>query len=401
MGMRRVSLVGWLCVLTACAGPGHGADLEATVTSTLPPPSTAATSPIPPSVSPTILGWDEVFRQVGPGVVRISTATCEDETGMGSGFAVSDSLVVTAAHVVSGARIVTVQTSLGESTEAEPVGLVENMDVAVLRLTERLDAPPLSFAESVPERGSELAVLGYPLWTYDLRIADGIVTGLPERVEYVDQVVERAFTINAATNRGNSGGPVVDRTGHVIGLVSGSHTWEDGVPVQGVKFVVPVEDVHSVVDEWQHQTSSLAEPCPSEETFDGTQWSDDGLDVVINDDSDVAIAVAQVLHTHGAAINRGVYEVAFALFTPEQQAQLGGFEEWADALAASYWREIEVVEATLNDEGSSATASVALTTEQPPTDDITECSLWTLEYQLAVVDGQLLIDRARGQSTPC
>lgn len=400
MRMRWVLLLGWLCFVTACAGPRTDVSEPESSSSTMPSSSTSSSPAVPPP-SPTRLEWDEVFRQLGPGVVRISTATCDDESGMGSGFAISDRVVVTAAHVVSRARIMTVQTNSGVSAEAEPVGIVENMDVAVLRLNRSLDLPPLRLAEAVPDRGSELAVLGYPLWTYDLRIADGIVTGLPEPVEYEDQVVDRLFTVNAATNRGNSGGPVVDRKGQVIGLVSGSQNWDDDVPVQGVNFVVPVEDVQLVVDEWQHQTTSLADACVGEELSDGTRGSDHGLDVVSQDDSKLAIAVAQVLHTHGAAINRGVYDVAFALFTPDQQERLGGLHEWEDGVAASFWREIEVMEASLNDDESSATALVTLRTEQPPTGQVTDCSLWTIEYQFSIVDGQPLIDKARGQSTPC
>ena len=102
--------------------------------------------------------------------MRIRAASCDDGSWTGSGFVTSQDVVVTAAHVASGARTLTVQTGEGALFEAEPIAIVPRHDVALLRLEEALVVSPLSLAESLPDRGSDLAVLGYPLGTYDLRI---------------------------------------------------------------------------------------------------------------------------------------------------------------------------------------------------------------------------------------
>ena len=256
----------------------------------------------------------------------------------------------------------------------------------------------------MPERGSELAVLGYPLGTYDLRIVNGIVVGLPEPIDYPDQHVDEAFITNAATNGGNSGGPVVDRAGQVIGLLSGGKNWDDNSePVEGVNFVVPVDEVRAVVDEWQNETVSLVDACQGEvpEAPDDSDQSDGDLQLNVQDGSDLGNAVGQLLYTHGFAINTGAYEAAFELFTPSAQQQLGGLDKWTSGVEASYWRGIDVMEASLNADGSRATARVALRTEQPPDGEVTGCSIWILDYKFSVADGTACVIDTGDRPTPC
>ena len=224
------------------------------------------------------------------------------------------------------------------------------------------------------------------------------MAGLPEPVDYGNFEVERVFITNAATNGGNSGGPVVNRAGEVIGLISGGATWDmaSDRPIQGTNFVVPVEDIQSVVEEWGEEVESLADPCPNEDPED---WLADRQLQVTFADSHLAIVIAHVLYTHGAAINSASYEAAFELFTTAQQQRLGGLEAWTSGVAQSYWRQIDVADASLHEDESGASARVTLRTEQPPDDDVTDCSIWELDYDFHVADGQLLMDRAIGART--
>jgi S1-C subfamily serine protease len=333
-------------------------------------------------------------------VLRISTVTCDDGGYTGTGFAVGDDLVVTAAHVAMGARAMSVQTTDGDTVAAWPVEIVPEHDIAVLRLDDHVPGSPLTLAESVPDRGSELAVLGFPLSTFDMRIVNGIVTGLPEAVDYEGQHVDRAFITNAATNPGNSGGPVVDHFGHVIGVLSGGQNWDaDDEPVEGVNFVVPVDDVRAGLDAAAGETTSLATECEGDEEADS---GDEQIEVVTDDD-DVSYAVAQLLYTHGLAINTGSYEAAFELFTPKAQRGLGGLDAWSTGVRDSYWRGIEVMESAFSKDTDTVTAQVALRTQQPASGDVTECSVWILDYRMVIDDeGRLLIDKVRGaRPTPC
>lgn len=356
-------------------------------------PSQPASAPVPTDSGPP--SWSAVFESSEPAVVRVSAVTCEGDGWTGTAFAVDDRVVVTAAHVAQDARTMSIQTTDGTTVGAEPVGIFPDTDVAVLRLEEPLSATALALAEAVPERGSDLAVLGYPFGTFALRIVNGIVVGLPESVDYPGQHVERAFITNAATNSGNSGGPVVDHYGKVIGLLSGGKNWDDNDdPVEGVNFVVPIDDVRAGLDTTAGATRSLAKDCDDDaEPAPGEVE----VSLTVDDDDPLANAVGQVLYTHGLSINDGSYASAFALFTRRAQRNLGGLEGWSDGVEESYWRAIDVMDARTRDGGDRATARVALQTEQPPGDDVTDCSIWILDYDFAVVDGQLLIDKVRGK----
>lgn len=368
------------------------------------PSSTSAptTAGAEPSASASFAGWQAVFDTHEASVLRVSALSCDDGAWMGTAFAVGEDLLLTAAHVAEGARTISVQRPSGEVAPAEVVGMVRDHDVALLRSTEPLEVPALELAESVPGRGSPLAVLGYPLGTYDLRIVQGLVAGLPEPVEYDGQRVDRAFITDAAVNGGNSGGPVLDTSGRVIGLVSGTTQWDDsGDPVEDTSLVIPVEDISDDLGALR-----VAEPspsrCPGEDEVEVPEavledW-DGELRLSVQDPSDTAAAIGQVLYTHGLSINDAAYASAFELFTTAQQRRLGGLDEWSDGVAASYWADIDLL--SVSGTRDDATATVALRTiDASDAGDV--CRLWRLNYTLRASGDGWLIDKAKGSRTEC
>ena len=363
--------------------------------------TTQTVTPTPATPTPTARGWKEIFDDTEGGVLRVSTLSCDEGGGMGSGFLAGDGLVVTAAHVVSGARTVTVQDPDGSVAVADVVGLDESTDTAVLRPQEPIGDTDLTLAEAVPSKGSDLAVLGYPLATFDLRITTGIVTGLPEAVDYEDQRVDRAFITDAAINPGNSGGPVLDEDGEVVGLASGVLR---GGPVEGVGYVVPVDDVASTLrqfaaaDPVESTCAEDVELPTAPEDLSVSDW-DGELRLTTTDPGDAAAAVGLLLFTHGASINEGSYSAAFEMFTPEQQQRLGGLDEWSRGVERSWWADIDVLDVQ-DAGGGDATATVALRTFDL-LDDGTRCTLWRLDYELTTVDDGWLIDRATGSKDSC
>jgi len=302
--------------------------------------------------------------------------------------------VVTAAHVVDKARTISLQTPGGRTVAARPIVIVRENDTAVLRVEEGIGADNYpELAESVPERGSELAVIGYPLGDLQVSIVNGIVSRLPAPVDYAEQHVDRAFTTNASTNGGNSGGPVFDEFGNVIGLVSGGKEWSsDDRPVEGINYMIPVPDIAAVVDR-ASQSDTSATPC-SNSDFEGDDGEAVGPVLTFEDDSEEARYVGQLLYTHGLAINIGEYEAAFDLFTPSAQRNLGGLDGWAEGVEESYWRELVIEKATLSTTSARVTAQVRLRTSQPPSGDIGACSQFHMAYEV-VVDTEMLINKAR------
>jgi uncharacterized membrane protein required for colicin V production len=143
----------------------------------------------------------------------------------GSGFVIAPQRVMTNAHVVAGTSETAVETPDGR-LPARVVYFDPEVDVAVLAVP-RLDARPLSFAPDPGRAGDDTIVLGYPL--------DGPYTATPSRIRqritlegpdiYDANTVRRdVFTVRAQVRSGNSGGPLVDPTGQVTGVVFGAST---------------------------------------------------------------------------------------------------------------------------------------------------------------------------------
>jgi len=161
----------------------------------------------------------DVVATVTDATVRIDAEGCR-RGYVGSGWVVGDELVVTNAHVIAGADAVRVRHPRGERFDAEVVRFDERRDLAVLRVP-GLDRPALSLGE--PQRDAEGVVIGYPGGQSQPRVAP--ITVREERRTagrdiYREGRAERQVVFLAASLRqGDSGAPVVDQDGQVVGVV--------------------------------------------------------------------------------------------------------------------------------------------------------------------------------------
>jgi S1-C subfamily serine protease len=138
----------------------------------------------------------------------------------GSGFVYADGYVMTNAHVVSGTRAVSVEVD-GARQPADVVVYDPARDLAVL-YAPGLDAPAMSFADGVAGEGDDAIVLGYPMEgpfdAREARIRDmREITG-PD-IYQSSQVTREVYTIRALVRSGNSGGPLIDTSGDVLGVI--------------------------------------------------------------------------------------------------------------------------------------------------------------------------------------
>jgi len=179
----------------------------------------------------TQLSTQELVQQVGPAVVSIVTETVSSnwfwqavpETGAGTGIIISsDGYIVTNNHVVDGAQKVTVTLSDGKTFEATKVYSDSQTDLAVVQINAS-DLPYLRFLDSSLEQlsvldpvvavGNALALEGGPTWTA------GVVSNLGRSIEEDTGVVlNDLIQTDAAINSGNSGGPLVNMAGQVVGI---------------------------------------------------------------------------------------------------------------------------------------------------------------------------------------
>lgn len=154
----------------------------------------------------------DVARIVLPSTVRI-----HNEPGSGSGFIYdSDGLILTAAHVVGSAEQVDVRLPDGARVEGRVLGRDTRRDVAVVKV-ERKGLRAAKLARGVDVRVGQLAVaLGSPFGLVDT-VTAGVVSGIGRSFPTPDGVVD-AIQTDAPVNPGNSGGPLADRQGRVIGI---------------------------------------------------------------------------------------------------------------------------------------------------------------------------------------
>ena len=156
----------------------------------------------------------DVVQSVSPSVVQI-----EDQTGLGSGIVVdSAGDIVTNNHVVTGAKSLTVTTSVGKRYPATLVGSFPPDDLAVIKVS-GAHLKPATFADSSQLQVGDLAIaIGNPLGLQS-SVTEGIVSGFRQAVQEDNNVtLPSMIQTSAAINPGNSGGALADIEGRVIGI---------------------------------------------------------------------------------------------------------------------------------------------------------------------------------------
>jgi S1-C subfamily serine protease len=184
---------------------------------------------------------DPDVLRAGSSVVRVLSTAC----GLGiegSGWAVEPEIVVTNAHVVAGADDTTVTTQDGAQLDATPIYYEPRLDLALLRVGAALPTLPIS---SERREGEDAAVLGYPEnGPYSLAPARiGETRATISEDSYGNGPVERTITaVSGNVRSGNSGGPLVDPAGDVVGTVFAATT---SGPQGG--FAIPAEQVREAL----------------------------------------------------------------------------------------------------------------------------------------------------------
>jgi putative serine protease PepD len=203
-----------------------------------------------------------LYQSTSPGVVSITArgvasngavspfgqSPDSQATASGSGFVIDDQgRILTAAHVVDGASQITVTFRDGTSRTAELLGQDNATDVAVLKVDPSgLSLHPLELGSSASLGvGDAVAAIGDP-FGYERSMSTGIVSGLDRTIEAPNGfTVAHAIQTDAALNPGNSGGPVLNAAGQVIGIADQVATNGSSDSNSGVGFAVPIDLVKS------------------------------------------------------------------------------------------------------------------------------------------------------------
>jgi S1-C subfamily serine protease len=170
------------------------------------------------------LANDAVVATARPSVVKIrGVAPGCQKVLEGSGFVIAPNRVMSNAHVVAGADTVTVEAE-GQSYDATVVSYDPSADISILDVP-NLPSPPLAFAQAPAQTGTDALVLGYPgggdFAATPARVRETIELNGPD-IYRTTTVTREVYTIRGTVRQGNSGGPMIDRSGQVLGVVFGA-----------------------------------------------------------------------------------------------------------------------------------------------------------------------------------
>jgi S1-C subfamily serine protease len=194
-----------------------------------------------------------IYARDAGGVVDITARGATDPTrpgqeitATGTGFVLGTAgRLVTAAHVVDGATSITVQLLDGATRTATVLGDDDATDIAVLRIDTRgLTLRPLTLGRAAALRvGDPVAAIGDP-FGYRRSLSAGLVSGLDRTIDAPSGFgVAHVIQTDAALNPGNSGGPLLDADGAVVGVVDQIATGSSVAQSAGVGFAVPSDIV--------------------------------------------------------------------------------------------------------------------------------------------------------------
>jgi S1-C subfamily serine protease len=238
---------------------GEGSKAAPTAASAAPLPATAGIARHRIGLTP-----EAIYRRDAPAVVVITSTQTEEVpptpfapamkqrvAALGSGFVIdTKGDIVTNEHVVQGGSAIRVGFSSGASYPATVVGTDPSTDVAVVRVKAPQAAlDPLSFDNSaVAAVGDPVYAIGNP-FGLDRTMTAGIVSATGRDIQAPNGLtIENAIQTDAPINHGNSGGPLLDRFGKVVGIDAQIEGGTVNANV-GVGFAIPADTASSVADE--------------------------------------------------------------------------------------------------------------------------------------------------------
>ena len=209
----------------------------------------------------TVLSAEEVYASNLESVVGVNGNVTTNVWGQtvknavsGSGFVISSndtsSYILTNYHVIDGVTDITVFFSDGKSYDATLVGGEEENDIAVLKIEQGGLRPVVLGDSDAINVGENVYAIGNPLGELTFTFTGGYVSSKDRAVTMSDGTVINMIQTDTAINSGNSGGPLFDKYGQVVGIVSAklsSSGSRSEASVEGLGFAIPINDVKDMV----------------------------------------------------------------------------------------------------------------------------------------------------------
>ena len=170
----------------------------------------------------------------------------------GSGFVITeDGYILTNYHVIDGASSITVAFVDGKTYPAKLIGGEEANDIAVIKIQAKGLKPVILGKSSDMLVGEPVVAIGNPLGELTFSESSGIISAVNRTITMADGRDMNMIQTDSAINSGNSGGPLFNDHGEVIGIVSAKYTSgpSQGASVEGLGFAIPIDDVSQMVSE--------------------------------------------------------------------------------------------------------------------------------------------------------
>ncbi|MBF0439633.1 MAG: serine protease, partial [Magnetococcales bacterium] len=171
-----------------------------------------------------------VYQTVDKQIVCIRSILKDGSVLLGSGFFITKDTIASVAHQIKNAKKITVTLHDGNQSTVFPLLIHEEWDISILKTPPTQNAGLALATNSLPTLGEEAFTIGCPL-EQGHTLSKGVITNPKVTIE--EKVLVQS---DLAINNGNSGGPLLNAQGKVIGVIMGS--WKDGV---NLNFAVPVE----------------------------------------------------------------------------------------------------------------------------------------------------------------
>jgi putative serine protease PepD len=202
-----------------------------------------------------------IYKAAAPGVVQVTSNVVATDPvfgqpqqgqALGSGFVIDKAgHILTNFHVVEGAKEVFINFTGNDKYKAKIVGTDPSTDLAVLQIdaqSRALTPLPLGNSDAI-QVGAPVVAIGNP-FGLDRTETAGIVSALQREIQAPNGfTIDKVIQTDAAINKGNSGGPLLDAGGKVIGINSQIETGDSGTGNVGIGFAVPINTVREVASE--------------------------------------------------------------------------------------------------------------------------------------------------------
>ena len=214
-----------------------------------------------PADSDDAMSVQEIYRHAGPGVLQVTSTSVDSSdpffgpqarVSLGSGFVIDkDGYIVTNYHVIESARQIEVNFSGDDRVQATIVGVDPSTDLALLKINAQARAlTPLPLGDSDAVRvGDAVVAIGNP-FGLERTVTAGIVSALQREITAPNgYTIDKVIQTDAPINQGNSGGPLLNTQGEVIGVNSQIEPGNSGTGNLGIGFAVPSATLREVVSQ--------------------------------------------------------------------------------------------------------------------------------------------------------